>query len=152
MESVKRIELTPAEVQFCMAIATQRHATKKPSQQFNRNQTRFAADFAGAIGELAFQKVYGGEINQQIFPYGDGHKPDIVLPDGRKVEVKTSTFTGKDVTIKFRKNELDFEWCSLVQVIGSPDVVNVFPIWHKREITFTKEDYGNGERWVFSPC
>jgi hypothetical protein len=148
---MKRIQLTPAEVAFCVAVAMQRNATKRDSSLFSPNQSRFASHLVGVIGELAFQKAYGGKVNQEIIPNGDGHKPDIVLPDGRKVEVKTSTFTGKNVEIKFRKTELDFEWCSLAQIVGWPDMVNVFPIWPKSEMKLTTKDYGNGPRYVFSP-
>lgn len=148
---IKRIQLTPAEVAFCVALAMQRHANKKPDALFSPNQSRFSSNLAGVTGELAFAKAYGGKINQDILPNGDGHNPDIVLPDGRKVEVKTSTFSGKNVEVKFRKNELDFEWCSLVQIVGWPDITNVFPIWPKSEMKFFTKDYGHGERWVFSP-
>jgi hypothetical protein len=84
-------------------------------------------------------------------PKGDKHKPDIILPDGRLVEVKASTFTGRDVTLKFEKDEMDFLWCSLVQIIGWPDIVNVFPVWAKDELDFSTEDYGHGKRIVARP-
>jgi len=149
---MRKIQLTPAEVAFCLAIATQRDASKpNRDSRHSTNQSGFGVHFSGVIGEVAFRKVYGGRIDQTIMPTGDKHKPDIVIPDGRKIEVKTSTFTGTDVTLKFEKNELDFEWCSLVQILGWPDIVNVFPIWSKDRLEFTKEDYGHGERLVFRP-
>ena len=149
---MKQVQLTPAEVAFCVAIATQRDACKpNRSSRLSKKQSGFGVHFSGVIGEVAFRKVHGGSVNQSILPNGDGHKPDFFLSDGRHVEVKTSLFTGKDVTVKFEANELDFEWCSLVQIAGWPDIVNVFPVWHKDEMSFSRCDYGYGERWVWSP-
>jgi hypothetical protein len=149
------VNLTPAEVSFALAIATQRDACKRRrDSRISQRHTGFGVHFAGVVGELCFRKVYGGKVNQEVLPGGDKHQCDVILPDGRKVEVKTSLFSGAGVELKFEgRDELDsFEWVSLVQVT-LPDLGIVYPVWSREEILpqLTEKDYGHGPRCVFRP-
>ncbi len=150
----RRVVLTPPEVSFAMSIATQRDASKKNrDSRLSRSHTGFGVHFVGAVGEICFRKVHGGKIDLRVLPDGDGHKPDIIVPDGRRIEVKTSTFTGKEVELKFEPNELNqAEYVSLVQVT-LPDIGIVFPVWSWSEISssLVQKDYGHGIRYVFRP-
>lgn len=152
---MKTARLSPPEVSYALAIATQRDACKGSmrNSRLKQNMSGFGVHFAGVVGELLFRKVYGGSLNLEILPNGDCHESDITLDDGRKVEVKTSLFQGRDVEIKFEEEELgEIQWCSLVQVT-LPDTGIVFPIWHIDHILFslTEKDYGYGKRFVFKP-
>ena len=153
---IRFIQLTVPEVQFGMAVATQRDACKGSIREnrFNKKlATSFGVHFAGVIGELCFRKVYGGRINTEILPNGDNHSPDILMADGRAVEVKTSLFKGPDVELKFEENETGyFKFCSLVQ-LSLPDTATVFPIWSWEYIEkrLIKKSYGYGPRLVFQP-
>jgi hypothetical protein len=148
------VHLSVPEVHYAMALATQRDACKQNrDSRISKKHTGFAVHFAGVVGELCFRKVYGGKINTNILPDGDGHAPDILLQDGRRVEVKTSMFSGSDVALKFEPNELgSFTHCSLVQVT-LPDSGVVFPIWSWDHIKNQLEeaDYGYGKRMIFRP-
>jgi len=149
------VRLSVPEVQYAMAIATQRDACKGEMRdsRLKKRISGFGVHFAGVVGELCFRKVYGGKINTEILCGGDGHAGDVVLPDGRTVEVKTSLFQGKNVELKFERNEMvSIEYCSLVQV-ELPDSGNVFPIWSWNEIKslLVEKDYGYGLRYVFQP-
>jgi hypothetical protein len=149
------VRLSVPEVQYAMAIATQRDACKGDMRdsRLKKGITGFGVHFAGVVGELCFRKIYGGKINTDILSGGDGHAGDVVLPDGRIVEVKTSLFQGNNVELKFEQNEMvDIEYCSLVQV-ALPDTGRVFPIWSWNEIKplLVEKNYGYGPRYVFQP-
>ena len=121
--------------------------------RLKKGMSGFGVHFAGVVGELCFRKVYGGKINTEILTEGDGHAADVILPDGREVEVKTSLFQGAGVELKFEKNEIGkIQYCSLIQV-SLPDTGNVFPIWSWREIEprLLEKNYGYGPRYVFQP-
>jgi hypothetical protein len=149
------VRLSVPEVQYAMALATQRDACKGKMRDSRLKQTisGFGVHFAGVVGELCFRKIHGGKINMEILPQGDRHGADVVVPDGRKVEVKTSLFQGRNVEMKFEPAEFAaIEWCSLVQV-ALPDTGRVFPIWSKDYIRQRLEtkNYGYGARFVFNP-
>lgn len=113
----KRIELTPAEVSFALCIATQRDASKKNREsRLSSLHTGFGVHFAGLVGEVCFRKVFGGKVNQIIKPEGDKHEADILISDGRKIEVKTSLFSGDNVELKIEGdselNASEFFWSS----------------------------------------
>lgn len=137
-----------------MAVATQRDASKAGQEGgAYADKTSFAVHFAGVVGELCFRKVYGGKLDLSVLRYGDDHRPDVLLPDGRLVEVKTVQFAGRNVELKLEKDEIGrSEFYSMVQV-SLPDRGIVFPVW---EWGWLKErmdwkSYGYGKRFVFSP-
>lgn len=148
--------LTPAEVAFALSVATQRHSSKPAHIRDSRmaRASAFAVHFAGVVGEVLFRKVHGGTINQTVNPMGDGHAADAILPDGRKVEVKTSTWSGPDVELKFSPDEIDVvEHCALVQV-NLPDSGKVSAVYDMGAIrqSLVRKDYGHGPRFVFRPA
>lgn len=148
----QEITLSPMEFQYAAAIASARVAPKTTGGNLHGKKDCYEAHLEGAVGELCFTKVHGGEVSQAVYHGGDHHSPDIILPDGRAVEVKTSTFTGRDVTIKFTPGTISFEWCSLVQLLGLLRA-RVFPVWKWEEIrsNATVENYGYGDRIVYGP-
>lgn len=147
------VELTPAESAFALSLATQRYCSKAGivDRWVSQKHTGFGVHFAGCVGEMCFRKVYGGKLNQTISVRGDRHVPDVVLKDGRGVEVKASLFSGDDVELKIEgKGELDgAEWFCLVQVI-LPDVGRVFPLIGKEMLLpiLRERDYGKGIRFA----
>lgn len=148
------ITLSPPEVAFATSLAIQRDACKhNRDSRLSGEYTGFGVHLIGVIGEMCFRKVHGGKMNLDILPEGDSHKPDIILPDGRKVEVKSRTWRGDDVHLIFENDELDtLEYASLVQV-GLPDRGTVWPVW-SREFLLNKlerDNYGYGSRWKFFP-
>jgi hypothetical protein len=151
----RAVRLSVPEVQYAMAIATQRDACKGEMRdsRLKKSISGFGVHFVGVVGELCFRKVYGGKINTAILPNGDGHSRDVILADGREVEVKTSLYQGSGVELKFEQNEIGkVQYCSLVQV-SLPDTGTVFPIWSWQEIepNLVTKDYGYGPRYVFQP-
>lgn len=166
-------QLSPAEVAFALAIATQRDACKPRSLQNSRlskTQSGFGVHFSGVMGELLFRKVHGGTINQGIYSNGDDHEGDVLLarqiPGGGTlaypVEVKTSLYTGPDVDLKFEKTELERlieradknggAYVALVQLF-MPDTGRVSPVWNIKNLvsSLVEKNYGNGTRFVFRP-
>ena len=148
------VRLTVPEVQYGMALATQRDACKPDrDSRLSTRLSGFGVHFAGVIGELCFRKVYGGKLNLSILPSGDNHVPDVVLSDGREVEVKTSLFQGRDVELKMEKDEMGTSpFYALVQVT-LPDIGRVFPVWSWEylEPLLTLKDYKYGDRYVYAP-
>ena len=146
--------LSPPEVSFALSIATQRDACKaNRSSRHSTKMSGFGVHFVGVIGELCFRKVYGGKMNVDILPEGDSHRADIVLADGRNVEVKSRTWNSPDPIVIFEMDELDaLEHCSMVQV-ALPDIGVVWPIWDREFILrhSEKKDFGYGERLAFHP-
>jgi len=149
----KQSILSPPEVAYALSIATERYSCKAgKGTRISKKHTGFAVNFAGVVGELCFRKVYGGKINTAVLPNGDNHAPDIILDDGREVEVKTSLFGGNPVII-FEDNELDCaKHVSLVK-LTLPDWGMVYPIytWDYVKPRLTTTDFGYGKRWVFDP-
>ena len=147
------VTLTPPEVLFALGVATQRDACKADrAHRMSRKTTGFGVHFIGAVGEIAARKVYGGKLNLDVLPDGDKHAPDLVLADGRRVEVKASTFTGMGVTMKFQKDELGkSEHYCLVQV-SLPDTVTVHPVlaWADIKDKLQIAQYGHGDCLVYS--
>lgn len=149
-----RIRLSVPEVHYALALATQRDACKQDRDGGTyRHTSGFTVHYAGVVGELCFRRVYGGKIDTTVRPGGDGHTPDILLPDGRRVEVKTSLFSGKGVELKLEPDEVGrFDYCCLVQV-SLLDTGLVYPIWSWLEIqpALAWKDYGYGPRRVYRP-
>jgi len=152
--SKHHVTLSIPEVSFALSLATQRDACKpNRDDRHSRDYTGFAVHFAGVLGEVCFRKVYGGKINTDILPGGDSHAPDIVLPDGRAVEVKTRTWNKGDVALIFEDGELDsMLHVSLVQ-LQWPDSGIVWPIWDRDFIVprLQKSNFSYGDRWAFYP-
>ena len=148
MEIIK-VELSPPEISYALSLATQRDACKtNPGFRLSKVHSGFGVNFAGVLGELIFRKAYGGKINTDILPNGDNHAPDVVLADGREVEVKTSLFNGSNVKMIFEKEELNCApFCGLVQ-LTLPDTGKVYPIysWQYIEPRLEKANFGYGER------
>lgn len=154
MFDTKTITLTPAEASFAMSIATQRDACKKNRDfRYGDKMTGFGMHVVGVVGEVAFCKAYGGKIDQTVRPNGDNHREDVVLRDGREVEVKSTTWTGGDVHLKFSPDEIEsLKNVCLVQVT-LPDIAVVWPVWSREVIEpyMKTHDYGYGTRFIFEP-
>jgi len=145
----KELFLTPTEVCFAVCLAAQRIATKPPTDRFLAGKlSPFASHLIGVMGEMAVAKILGSKVDQKISRNGDGHRADMLDRTGRKIEIKTCTFSGKDAMMKLHPEELmDDTWYVLV-IVQMPDCCKVFPpIWGLtiREIARPK-NFGYGER------
>jgi len=116
-----KVELTPEEVADALDLASQRHEAKHasvrdtgaisratipkgtPLEDFIPDR-RYRAHFIGLLGEVAYAKATGGEIDRNIYSGGDSH-----LGDVGRVEVKTATWMGPDVHLKITERELQKE-------------------------------------------
>jgi len=116
-----KVELTPEEVADASSLASQRHEAKHksvrdtgaisratiakgtPLEDFIPDR-RYRAHFIGLLGEIAYAKATGGEIDRNIYNSGDSH-----LGDVGRVEVKTATWMGPDVHLKITEKELAME-------------------------------------------
>lgn len=148
------VTLSPPEAAYCFALALQRDACKaNRSSRHSSTHSGFAVHLAGVIGEIAAKRVHGGTINTSPMPSGDGHKPDLILPDGREVEVKVSMYTGKDLEIKFEPDEITFVKHACLVHVTLPDTARVYPIWDMQWLSprLKRKHYPNGLRLVYSP-
>lgn len=137
-----------------------RYASKPASYREDRVAKRsssFAVYLHGVIGEMAFTKVHGGELSQEILELGDGGAADVVLPDGRGVEVKTTRYTGKSPSYKIQNERAmdrlkDVGHGCLVQILDY-DQARVFPIYSFDEMNegWSLRDYGYGPTFAFEP-
>jgi hypothetical protein len=150
-----RVTLSTEQLAFAMSIGGKRDSSKGDSKKTRTwgKRTRFGTHYTGILGELMFIEVYGGTMDTTIRSTGDGHKPDVTLPDGRLVEVKTSTWEGLDVELKIEPHLLKCsQYYSLVQ-LRLPDKGIVYPIW---SLDFLKtklktKNYGNGDMLAWCP-
>lgn len=145
--------LTPSEVCFAACLAAQRIANKPAEDRFLAGKlSPFGSHLVGVIGEMAGAKVHGAKVDQRILRNGDRHSADFKDRNGRKLEIKTCTFTGRDAMMKLHPEELlDDTWYVLVIVL-LPDTCRVFdPVWGLtiREIAEIK-NFGYGDRIVIS--
>lgn len=146
---MNEIILTPSEVCFATCLAAQRIANKPAVDRFLANKlSPFASHLIGVLGEMSAAKVFGSKVDQSISRNGDGHRADFRDRTGRKLEIKTCTFCGKDAMIKLHPEELmDDTWYVLV-IVKLPDACQVFaPVWGVtiREIGVNK-NFGYGDR------
>jgi len=148
---VKGIILSPPELCFCITVAAQRIATKHNGDRFIAEKiTPFASHLFGVMGELGVAKIYGGKVNQSVLKNGDQHIADVILKDGRCVEVKASSYTGNGIELKLHNEELiDGMWYCLARIIF-PDKIEVFDLISCDDFkkASSVKDYGYGERLV----
>jgi len=155
-----QIILSPAEVNYAMALAIGRDASKNQKgcpmtrckSKISKKHTSFGVNLAGLIGELASRKVYGGKINTEILPEGDGHAPDLITADGRGVEVKTSLYAGSQNEMIFMPYEVGCSEHYCLVKVTLPDIAYVYPIIDLAELesTMYDKDFGYGARKVYN--
>lgn len=155
-----KIILSPGELSLAVTTAMGRYASKPASYREDRvaqKSSSFAVYLHGVIGEMAFTKVHGGELSQEILELGDGGAADVLLPDGRGVEVKTTRYSGNTPTYKIQNERAMDRLRSvghgcLVQILDY-DQARVFPIYSYAQMSefWTVENYGYGPTYAFSP-
>ena len=114
---MQSIKLSEKELLEALDLAAQRHEAKHVSvrdtgpRMTSKYETklvdfigdiRYKPHFLGLLGEMAYAKATGGEINKEIYNRGDDHTGDV----GR-VEVKTSTWMGPDIDLKITQREVE---------------------------------------------
>lgn len=114
---MQSIKLSQQELHEARLLAAQRHEAKHVSvrdtgpRMTSKYKTalvnfigdvRHKAHFLGLLGEMAYAKAAGGEVNKEIYNGGDDHTGDV----GR-VEVKTSTWMGPDIDLKITQREVE---------------------------------------------
>lgn len=114
---MQSIKLSQKELLEALDLATQRHEAKHVSvrdtgprmtSKYDTKLVDFIGDvrykphFLGLLGEMAYAKATGGEVNKEIYNGGDDHTGDV----GR-VEVKTSTWMGPDIDLKITQREVE---------------------------------------------
>ena len=146
---------TPGEHIFCASVAAQRAASKQFRRGFRQvsDRSSYALHLEGVLGELAVGMIHRGRVNQAILPDGDGHLPDMVLTDGRSIEIKTSLWAGDDVELKFFEDEIAHAKHVCLVQLYHPDKARVYPVWEMSELLplMRDKDYGHGVRKVFCP-
>ena len=160
-EASTTIILSPGELSLAVTTAMGRYASKPASyreERIARKSSSFAIYLQGVIGEMAFVQVYGGTLSQEILSEGDGGKADVVLPDGRGVEVKTTRYTGSSPSYMIAGDRAmsklkEVGHGCLVQILDY-DQAKVFPVYSITEMNegWTVRDYGYGANYVFEPA
>lgn len=79
----------------------------------------------GAIGELAVAKLLGGTLDETARPGGDDGRPDVLLPDGKGVNVKTRIRKGYDFLLDPGQQELGADYGVLCWLVGGKLTVEV---------------------------
>ena len=159
-EASTTIILSPGELSLAVTTAMGRYASKPASYREDRvakKSSSFAIYLQGVVGEMAFVQVHGGTLSQEILEQGDGGKADVVLPDGRGVEVKTTRFTGRSPSYLIQNDRAmdrlkDVGHGCLVQILDY-DQARVFPIYSFDEMNegWSVRDYGYGPTYAFEP-
>ena len=156
-----RIILTPETVAYCMTLAYGRDASKNQvgdpmtrcKTKIDKTKTSFGTNVEGIIGEVAARQHYGGKIDTSIRPEGDGHAPDLILADGRGVEIKATPYNKRyEPKINLYPHEVEFADHFCLVAVQLPDIVYVYPIIDRQELEskMKDHDYGYGNRKVYS--
>lgn len=107
----------------------------------------------GILGEMAIAHLLGGNLDATARPGGDDGQPDVRLPDGRGVNVKTRTHSTYDFLLDPGKRELDADYGVLIACLGGTLTLQVQGYCtddllrrYGREV-----DYNHGPRWALAP-
>lgn len=149
----QQVVLTPSEVSFCVTLAGLRYAAKPArliDSRYAKDKTSFGVHLFGVTAETAAAKSHGIKIDQAIRWDGDGHKPDLVTRDGKKIEVKAVDSKLNPPLMKLNPEELVEGVEYVLVTVSLPDVCLVYPpigIVDVRRLS-TRRDFGFGERIV----
>jgi hypothetical protein len=152
---VVEIKLTPEEIesslQFVDAMRKDKQEFNVTDKKFDANNTSWAVNLMGYLGELAAAKVYKTTTDDRVLTGGDaGH--DLVI-DGKTYQVKT-TVTKELI---FNSKELfTADYAILVTLIGDrtqPHINSRFVVWgdisrDKFLNVCYEKDFGYGVRYV----
>lgn len=149
------VRLTPEEIesslQFVDAMRKDKQEFNVTDKKFDANNTSWAVNLMGYLGELAAAKVYKTTTDDRVLTGGDaGH--DLVI-DGKTYQVKT-TVTKELI---FNSKELfTADYAILVTLIGDrtqPHINSRFIVWgdisrDKFLNVCYEKDFGYGVRYV----
>lgn len=149
------VRLTPEEIesslQFVDAMRKDKQEFNVTDKKFDANNTSWAVNLMGYLGELAAAKVYKTTTDDRVLTGGDaGH--DLVI-DGKTYQVKT-TVTKELI---FNSKELfTADYAILVTLIGDrtqPHINSRFVVWgdisrDKFLNVCYEKDFGYGVRYV----
>lgn len=149
------VSLTPEEIesslQFVDAMRKDKQEFNVTDKKFDANNTSWAVNLMGYLGELAAAKVYKTTTDDRVLTGGDaGH--DLVI-DGKTYQVKT-TVTKELI---FNSKELfTADYAILVTLIGDrtqPHINSRFVVWgdisrDKFLNVCYEKDFGYGVRYV----
>ena len=149
------IKLTPEEIesslQFVDTMRKDKQEFNVTDKKFDANNTSWAVNLMGYLGELAAAKVYKTTTDDRVLTGGDaGH--DLVI-DGKTYQVKT-TVTKELI---FNSKELfTADYAILVTLIGDrtqPHINSRFVVWgdisrDKFLNVCYEKDFGYGVRYV----
>jgi hypothetical protein len=152
---VVEVRLTPEEIesslQFVDAMRKDKQEFNVTDKKFDANNTSWAVNLMGYLGELAAAKVYKTTTDDRVLTGGDaGH--DLVI-DGKTYQVKT-TVTKELI---FNSKELfTADYAILVTLIGDrtqPHINSRFVVWgdisrDKFLNVCYEKDFGYGVRYV----
>ena len=101
------IRLSDSEVKYCKDLGAKRHFAKHPSfrnkDRFDEFSVESMPHILGVIGELAYAKLYGKKVDEEIYEVRD----DGTDFDG-ETEVRTVTYAGSGtVDLKVPQSEYD---------------------------------------------
>jgi hypothetical protein len=149
------VYLTPDEIDsslmFVGAMRKDKQAYNVTDRKFDANNTSWAVNLMGHLGEKAVAKVYAVSVDDRVLTGGDAGY-DLII-NGKTVQVKT-TVTRQ--LIFNSKESFSAEYAILVTLIGErtqPHINSHFIVWgdisQKKflEICFEK-DFGYGLRYV----
>jgi len=112
----------------------------------------YESHLVGVIAEAAVCIYCGQELNREILPGGDGHRPDLVMGD-LAIEVKASQYTPPYLRIDAQAEEFQSDIAMLV-FVSIQKRETEFWGWISREEFIEKSsltDLGHGERLVMKP-
>jgi hypothetical protein len=156
-----RVVLKPEEVMYCMTLAYGRDVSKNQvgdpmtrcKSKIDPSKSSFGTNVEGIIGEMAARKVHGGRIDTGIRASGDGHAPDLILPDGRGVEVKATPHNKKyEPKLNLYPKEVEYAEHFCLVSVQLPDIAFVYPVIDRQELEskMKDHDYGYGLRKVYA--
>jgi len=102
----------------------------------------------GALGELAVARLLGGRLDESPRPGGDDGRPDVLLPDGRGVNVKTRSRSGYDFLLDPNQDSLRADYGVLCYTIGGKLLLEVVGWLTDADLQQygVRRDYGHGPR------
>jgi|GEM_PF-728794 hypothetical protein len=142
--SVIQVTLTASEQEVVRYIAAQRFESNRKEKVVNAKVGKQPDDFVdltGFGGELAFCKAFNLYPDLNIVARGGEDLADAVLPDGRRVDVKTSSHPKPNLVA--RKIQADIDLFVLVK--GTLPTYEIFGYAERKQLADApKRDLGHG--------
>lgn len=150
MPTVLPFHVAPIEHAVLWAVSHARMQAKRPgtSRKWSRGKTDVQVTYEGLVGEWKTSYYLGVPLDLRAYVHGDGGEHDLVMLDGRRVNVKTRDWDGEGLEVLVSPDEMRAEILVGVRFGLAKGPRGEILGWLPREDVVTREvvDRGYGPR------